>query len=179
MTVKSDFAGDVDSEPGEPSLPSWVHLDMSYVADSDSVTQVSDCVNFGEPGSGTFSPESGNVTAVSDFAGDIDPGPGEPLLPSGVHLDMPDLADVVGVSQVSDCVNFGEPRSGTTPPPPPGVREYDGDVRCRPSGPLLGSAVIFDRQSFVSDCEQIQTWDCICSILGICVMCRRGLCFMP
>ena len=36
----SDFAGDIDAEPGERSLPSWVHLDMSDFADSDSVSQV-------------------------------------------------------------------------------------------------------------------------------------------
>ena len=103
----SDFASDVDSEPGEPSLPSGVHLDMPYFADSDSVSQVSDCVNFGEPESGTFPPGSGSMTAMSDFVRDFDPGPG---------------------------------------------------------GPLLGSAVIFDRQSLVSNCEQMQTWDCVYSI---------------
>ena len=46
----SDFASDVDSEPGGPSLPSGVHLDMPYFADSDSVLQVSDCVQIGGPG---------------------------------------------------------------------------------------------------------------------------------
>ena len=29
---------------------------------------------------------------------------------------------------------------------------------------MLGSATIFDRPSFVSDCEQVQTWDFVYSI---------------
>ena len=33
---------------------------------------VPDCVNFGEPGSGMVSLESGNVMAMSDVAGEID-----------------------------------------------------------------------------------------------------------
>ena len=89
---------------------------MPDCAAADSVSRVSDCVNFGEPRSGTTSPESGCVTAMSDFAGDVDSEPDEPSLPSGVHLDMPDFADCDGVSQMSDYVNFGEPRSGTTSP---------------------------------------------------------------
>ena len=74
-------------------LPSGVNLNMSDFADIDSVSQVPECISFGEPWSGTygtFSPESGNVTAMSDFAGDVDSEPGELSLPSGVHLDMPD-----------------------------------------------------------------------------------------
>ena len=50
---------------------------------------MSDSVKFGEPRSGTTSPESGYVTAISDFAGDDDSEPGGPSLPSGVHLDKP------------------------------------------------------------------------------------------
>ena len=57
--------------------------------------QVPDCVSFGELG-------SRNVMAMSDVAGEVDTEPGEPFLPSGVHLDMP-----------------------------VGVREWDGDVRIR------------------------------------------------
>ena len=110
----SDFAGDVDSEPDEPSLPSGVHLVMPDSADSDSVSQVSDCVNFGEPRCGTTSPESRCVTAMLDFAGDVDSEPDEHSLLTGVHLDMPDCTDSDSVSQVSDCVIVGEPRSGTT-----------------------------------------------------------------
>ena len=116
VTAMSDFAGDIDSEPDEPSLPSGVHLYMPDSADSDSVSQVSDNVNFGEPRSETTSPESGYVTAMSDFAGDVDSEPDEPSLPSGVHLDMPDFADSDSVSQVSDYGNFCEPRFGTTFP---------------------------------------------------------------
>ena len=37
---------------------------------------------------------SGNVLAMSDFAGDIDAELGGPLLLSAVHLDMPDYTDV-------------------------------------------------------------------------------------
>ena len=53
---------------------------------------------------------------MTDFAGDDDSEPGGPSLPSGVHLVMPDCADGDGVLQVSDYVNFGEPRSGATSP---------------------------------------------------------------
>ena len=67
---------------------------MPNFANIDNVSQVPECVSCGEPGSGTISPESGNVMAMSDFAGDIDPKPGEPFLPSGVHLDMSDFADI-------------------------------------------------------------------------------------
>ena len=56
MMAMSDFASDVDSEPGGPSLPSGVHLVMPDLADSDSVLQVSDYVNFGVPRSGATSP---------------------------------------------------------------------------------------------------------------------------
>ena len=112
VTAMSDFASDVDSEPNEPSLPSGVHLDMPDCADSVCASQVSDCVNSGKPRSGTTSPESGCVTAMSDFASDVDLEPGEPSLPSWVHLDMPDCDDSDCVSQVSDCVNSGKPRSG-------------------------------------------------------------------
>ena len=159
----SDLASDVDSEPGEPPLPSGVHLDMPDFADSDSMSHVSDCVNFGEPGLPCWSgkippPESGNAMAMSDFASDVDSEPGGPSLPSGVHLDMPDFVD--SVSQVSDCVNFGEPESGSMT----AMLDFVSDFDPGPGGPLLGSAVIFDRQSFVSNCEQMQMWDCVYSI---------------
>ena len=99
------------------------------------MSQVPECISFGEPGSGTsgtFSPESGIVTAMSDFAGDVDSEPGEPSLPSGVHLDMPDFADCDGVSQVSDYVNFSAPRPGTTSPVSGSVTALtgvDSDIR--------------------------------------------------
>ena len=41
------------------------------VSDSVSKPKVSDCVNFGEPRSVTTSLESGYVTAISDFTGDV------------------------------------------------------------------------------------------------------------
>ena len=163
----SDFAGDIDPGPGEPFLPSGVHLDMPNFADIDNVSRVPDCVDFGEPRSGTVSPESGGVVAMSDFADDIDPGPGEPLLSSGVRLDMPGFADIDNVSQVPDCVSFGEPGSGTISPESGSVMamsDFFGDIDPGADEPLLGSAVIFDRPSFVSDCEQMQTWDFVYSI---------------
>ena len=131
----SDVAGDIDAEPGEPFLPSGVHLDTPDFADIDNVSQAPECVSFGEPGSGTVSPRSGNVLAMSDFVGDIDAEPGEPFLPSGVHLDMPDFADVDNVSQAPECVSFGEPWSGTVSPGSGNVlakSDFAGDIYAEP-----------------------------------------------
>ena len=82
----SDFAVDIEAEPGEAVLPSGVHLDMPDFADIDNMSQAPECVSFGEPGSGMVSPGSGNVSpgsgnvlTMSDFAGDIDAEPGERL----------------------------------------------------------------------------------------------------
>ena len=118
VLAMSDFAVDVDAEFGEASLPSGVHLDTSDFADLDNVLLTPECVSFGEPGSGTMSPGSGNVLAMSDFAGDIDAEHDGPLLLSGVHFDMPDYADVSIVLWVPDCVDFGEQGSGTVSPGP-------------------------------------------------------------
>ena len=63
----SDFAGDFDAEPGEPFLPLGVHLDIPDYADVSIVSRVPDCVDFGEPG-------SGSVMAMSDFVSDFDTG---------------------------------------------------------------------------------------------------------
>ena len=167
VTAISDFASDVAFEHNEPSLPSGIHLDMPDCADCDCVSQVSECVNFGKPRSGTTSPESGYVTTMSDFASDVDSEPGGPSLPSGVHLDMPDCADSDSVSRMSDSVNIGEPRSGTTSPESgcmTAMSDFVSDFDPGPGGPLQGSAVIFDRQNFVSNCEQMQTRDCVYSI---------------
>ena len=101
----SDFAGDIDPGTGEPLLPSGLHLDMPNFAEIDNVSQVPDCVSFGEPRSGTISPECGSMLAMSDFVSDIDPGPDEPLLGSAVIFEV--RTDL------------------------PGVRECDGDVRFR------------------------------------------------
>ena len=102
VMAMSDVAGEVDAEPGEPFQPSGVHLDLTDFADVDNMSQVPDGVSLGEPGFGMVSPESGNVMAMSDFAGDIDAEPGEPFLPSGVHLDMPYFADIDNVSQAPE-----------------------------------------------------------------------------
>ena len=87
----SDFASDGGS------LPTGVHSAMTDLDDIDSASQMTECVGFGDPGlpcsSGKIPPESGYVTAMSDFASVADSGPNEPSLPSGVHLDMPDCAD--------------------------------------------------------------------------------------
>ena len=116
MMAMSDFVSDINPGPRGPLLPSGVNLNMPNFADIDNVSHVPDCVSFGEPGSGTISPESGNVMAMSDFGGDIDSEPGEPFLPSGVHLDIPDFADIDNVSQVPECVSLGELGSGTISP---------------------------------------------------------------
>ena len=42
-----------------------------------------------DPGPGKTSPESGDILAKPDLVSNFDPGPGEPLLKSGVGLDMP------------------------------------------------------------------------------------------
>ena len=147
----SDFASDVDSEPGEPFLSSGVHLDMPDFADSDSVSQGSECVNSGKQESRTFPPGSGNMMTISDFASVVDPEPGGPSLPSGVYLVMPDCADSDGVLQVSAYVNFGELRSGATSPESgsmTAMSDFVSDFDHGPGGPLQGSAVIFDRQNY-------------------------------
>ena len=160
----SDFASDVDSEPGEPSLPSGVHLDMPHFTGCDNVSRVSDSVNFGEPRSGTTSPESGCVTAMLDFAGDIDLKPGEPSLPSGVHLDMPDFVDSDSVSQVSDCVTFGGQESGTFSPGSGNmmaISDFASDVDSEPGEPSLPLGVHLD-MSYFADCDSVsQGSECV------------------
>ena len=68
---------------------------MPHFAECDSVSRVSGSVGFGEPRSGTTSLESGCVTAMFDFAGDINLEHGEPSLPSGVYLDMPLIVPLI------------------------------------------------------------------------------------
>ena len=89
---------------------------MPDFVDVDSVSQVPDCVISGDPRSGTSSPDSGSMMAMSDFAGDIEQGPGVPSLPSGININMPDVDDVGDVSHVPECVCVGDPRSGTISP---------------------------------------------------------------
>ena len=140
MMAMSDFAGGVGPEPGEPFLPSGMHLGMPDFADVDSVSRVPDCVNFGEPRSGTVSLGSGGVVAMSNFAGDIDPGPGESLLPSGVHLDMPDFAVIDNVSHVLECISSGELGSGTISPESRNVMamsDFVGDIDPEPGEPFM------------------------------------------
>ena len=134
VTAMSDVTSDVDSEPAEPSLPSGVHLEMPHFADCDSVSQVPDSVTFGERESGTFSPGSGNMMAMSDFASVVDL--------SGVQLDMPDVVDSDSVSQVSDCVTFGEQESGTFSPGSGNMMamsDFASDVDSEPGEPSLPS----------------------------------------
>ena len=109
VMAMSDFADDIDAELGEPSLPSGVHLDMPDLTDVDNVSQAPEYASFGELESRMMFLEFGNVLAMSDFAVDVDVEPGEPSLPSGVHLDIPDLTDIDSVSQVPECVGFSHP----------------------------------------------------------------------
>ena len=97
-----------------------------------------------DPGPGTISPESGDMVAVSDFVGDIDPGPDELLLQSGVSLNMPNFAGIDDVPQVPNYVSFGEPRPGTISPESGSVMamsDFVSDIDLRPGGPLLPSGV--------------------------------------
>ena len=43
-------------------------------------------------GPGTTSPESGDLLTGPDFVSNFDPGSGEPLLQSGISLNMPSFA---------------------------------------------------------------------------------------
>ena len=81
---------------------------------------MNDLANY-DPGSGKIPPESGSVTAMSDFASDGDSEPNEsggPSLPTGVHSDMTDFVD--NASQMTECVGFGDSglpcSSGKIPP---------------------------------------------------------------
>ena len=58
------------------------------------------------------------MLAMSDFVSDFDPGPGDPLLESGVGLDMPHFASncELHVLQVQDFVGAIDPGPGTTSP---------------------------------------------------------------
>ena len=44
------------------------------------------------------------------------------------------------------------------------MSDFVSDFDPGPVGPLQGSAVIFNRHNFVSNCEQMQTWDCVYAI---------------
>ena len=109
----SDFASDVDSESGGPSLPTGVHSDMTDFDDIDSASQMTECVGFGDPGlpglSGKIPPESGSPMEVSDWASDVDSESGGPSLPTGVHSDITYVDDMDSVSQMTECVGFGDP----------------------------------------------------------------------
>ena len=50
MMAMSDFNDDIDTELGEPSLPSGAPLNMTYLVDIDSASQMTECVGFGDPG---------------------------------------------------------------------------------------------------------------------------------
>ena len=112
VTAMSDFASDSDSESGGPSLPWGVHSDMADLDDIDSVSQLLECVGFGDLGlpclSGKIPPESGSPMAVSDFGSEVDSESGGPSLPTGVHSDMTYFDDIDGASQMKECVGFGD-----------------------------------------------------------------------
>ena len=65
---------------------------------------MSDPANY-DPRPGHITPESGNVTAMSDVADDIDAELGESSLPSGAHLNMPDVDDIDSASQMTVSVS--------------------------------------------------------------------------
>ena len=52
----------------------------------------------------------------SDFVSDFDPGPGEPLLESGVGLDRPHFASNCKLLQIQDFVGAIDPGPRTTSP---------------------------------------------------------------
>ena len=54
------------------------------------------------------------MLAVPDFVDDFDPGTGEPLLESGVGLDMPNFAGDFDILQMPDFVSAIDPGPGTT-----------------------------------------------------------------
>ena len=122
---------------------------MSSLAGVVDVSKVPNCVSFGEPRPGTISPESESVMVMSDFVSDIDLGPGAggggggwPLLPSGVGLCVSSLAGIDDVSQVPNCVSFGELRSGTIAPESGSVMavsDFVGDSGSGPAG--VGSGI--------------------------------------
>ena len=91
-------------------LQSGVSINLQNLAGVVDMSQVPNYVSFGEPRSGTITPAFEITSAVSDLVGDSDPGPGEPLLQSGVSLNMPNFAGIDDVSQVPNYVSFGEPR---------------------------------------------------------------------
>ena len=97
---------------------------------------MSDYVNFGEPGSGTTSRESGYVTAMSDFVSDFDPGPGGPLQGSAVIFDRQNFVSNYEQMQTWDCVYSIHPEHGEASPesgdqiPDNSVRDRCRSVRC-------------------------------------------------
>ena len=91
---------------------------------------MNDLVNY-DPGSRKIPPESGSVTAMSDFASDGDSESGGPSLPMGVHSDMPDFDDIDSTLQMTECVGFGDRGGLVCLERFPGVRKSDGGVGFR------------------------------------------------
>ena len=61
--------------------------------DGELFHAMNDLANY-DPGPGKIPPESCSMMVMSDFADAIDAELGEPSLPSGAHLNMPDLDNV-------------------------------------------------------------------------------------
>ena len=96
---------------------------------------MNDLANY-DLGSGKIPPESGRVTAMSDFASYGDSESGGPSLPTGVHSDRTDFDDIDSASQMTECVGFGDPEwpclSGKIPPESwsqMAVSDFASDVR--------------------------------------------------
>ena len=58
----------------------------------------------------------GDILAMPDFVSDFDPEPGEPLLDSGVGLDMPHFASDCDILQIQDFECAINPGHGETSP---------------------------------------------------------------
>ena len=110
-----------------------------------------------DPGPGKIPPESGSIMAMSDFADDIDAELDEPSLPSGAHLDMPDLNHIelhrpccAEVCGTFCCVGLGDPgfpcSSGKIPRESGSVMamsEFAGDIDAELGSSSSSSSSLF------------------------------------
>ena len=116
MLAMSNFVSDFDTGPGEPLPQSGVSLAMPNFAGDVDILQVPEFVSVIDPGPGNTSPESKDILAMPDLVSNFDPRPGEPLLKSGVGLDMPNLDSDLDILQMPDFVSAIDPGPRTTSP---------------------------------------------------------------
>ena len=84
------------------------------------------------------------MLVMSNFVSDFDPGPGEPLLQSGISLNMPNFAGVVDVSQVPNSVSVSDPEPGKISPESGNMlamSDFVSDFDPEPGEPLLQARV--------------------------------------